>query len=130
MGEENLWGKLPIEEKIETPVSILRSQAVALNKATKGLLDARVAPMKAEGELCFEFRIVVPSLGNYSATILEIRHEMALYPVSIFADGIGGYAAADGNQFKEVLKTILQSELVRRTITGLMAQARDSVAAK
>jgi hypothetical protein len=38
MSEENLWGELPEEKKIETPASILRAQAVALNKATKGIL--------------------------------------------------------------------------------------------
>lgn len=128
MSEENLWGELPIEEKIETPASILRMQGIALNKATKGMLDVRVVQGNWQSDLTYEFRIVAPVLGNYSATVLTIRHPMAMYPLGITSEALmrGNKTVSDLSEFKETLKEILQSETVRRTVSGLLAQSHDA----
>lgn len=128
MSEENLWGELPIEEKIETPASILRMQGIALNKATKGMLDVRVVQGNWQSDLTYEFRIVAPVLGNYSATVLTIRHPMAMYPLGIASEALmnGSKQVSDLSEFKETLKEILQSETVRRTVSGLLAQSHDA----
>lgn len=128
MSEENLWGELPIEEKIETPASILRMQGIALNKATKGILDVRVVQGTWNNFLTYEFRIVAPVLGNYSATVLTIRHPMALYPLEIMFEGFiyGSKTISDISEFKEALKEILQSQTVRRIVSGLLAQSHDA----
>lgn len=128
MSEENLWGELPIEEKIETPASVLRVQGIALNKATKGILDVRVLQGTWHSNLTYEFRIVAPALGNYSATVLTIRHPMALYPLTINSEALtyGEKQVADISEFKETLKEILQSQTVRRIVSGLLAQSHDA----
>lgn len=127
MSEENLWGDLPVEEKIETPVSILRSQGVVLNKSTKGVLDGRIVQSTNGTDLYYEFRIVAPALGNYSATILTIRHPMALYPLFVGSEALqGAKQIANPEGFKLVLKEILQSSHVRRLVSGLLAQAHEA----
>src|SRR6187399_489868 len=88
MSDENLWGELPVEEMPETPASILRTQAVLLNKATKGLLDARIVQGSEGEKLTFDFRIVAPALGNYSANIFRVEHPMTLYPLSVRAQEV------------------------------------------
>lgn len=129
MTEENLWGEISIDETLETPVSILKAQAVALNKATKGILDGRVIQSSVHDHLVYEFRVVAPSLGNYSATILRIVHDMTLYPVEVdseFADQ--GITAADPGALRQALKRVFQSEEVRRIVRGLAAQAIETSA--
>ena len=127
MNEENLWGDLPIEEKIETPASILRAQAVALKKATKGILDARVVQGTWDDDLTFEFRIVAPALGNYSAAILEIRQPITLYPLRVTAPMMDGFQRVENaEEFKETLKTVLQSQKVRQIVSGLLTQSHDA----
>ncbi|HYR59662.1 MAG TPA: hypothetical protein VEO95_13570 [Chthoniobacteraceae bacterium] len=127
MSEENLWGEIPLDEKIETPLSILKAQAVALNKVTKGILDGRVVQTSSDDNLIYEFRIVAPTLGNYSATILKISHDIALYPVFVIDDFSGGYTRAPNSEaLKEALKSIFQSEPVRRIVRGLAAQATET----
>ena len=124
MSEENLWGEISVDEKLETPVSILRSQAVTLNKVTKGLLDGRVVQVSKGDSLIYEFRMISPSLGNYSVSILKIAHDMALYPVAVLNEFTGRRAEAhDPESMKEALKTVLQSDEVRRIVRGLVAQA-------
>ena len=42
MSDENLWGKIPVIEKVETPLSILKKQALILGEMTNNLLEAEI----------------------------------------------------------------------------------------
>ena len=101
-----------------------------MNKVTKGLLDGRVVQTSNAEKLIYEFRIVSPSLGNYSVSILTVVHDMALYPVRVLNGFTNSRTEAnDPDSLKEALKTLLQSEQVRRIIRGLMAQAVETAPA-
>ena len=62
-------------------------------------------------------------------TILTIYHKITLYPVNIYVDVTEDNAeAADADELKAVLREILQSDAVRNTMVGLLAQANDAAA--
>ena len=129
MSDENLWGDITVDPNVETPLSILKAQGAALKEATKGILDGRVVQSSTDRRLVYEFRVVVPGLGNYSATILRIMHEMTLYPVhivNVFTDEV--LEAQDAASLRAALKAVFQSEEVRRIVRGLAAQAMEAAA--
>jgi len=130
MSEESLWGELPIEEQVETPAWILKQQAMALQKVTHGILDARIVTTNMGEELEHAFRIVAPALGNYSTEILTVRHPAELFPVEVRANWGAWREAKDADDLKLKLKEVLQSDRTRRVVRGLVAQSRDLGAPK
>lgn len=125
--EENLWGELPSASPIETPASILRSQAAVLGRLSDGRLVGQVVSTTAgQNGLRHEFRIVVPALGNYAVEIMYLQHGAGLYPASVFwteESGSTMFETAYGSEnLKEALRRIFQSERVRKIMALLMAQ--------
>ena len=127
MTEENLWGELPVAGKVESPLSILRMQALALASLSAGRLVGRVFTTKArDGVLEHELRIVVPALENYSTTILFVRHGVLMYPAEVApVEGHGFGVIRDGEEMKSALREVLQSERTRAVIKALLAQIVD-----
>ena len=130
MSNENLWGDLPLAENVETPLSLLRTQAAYLGKMTSGLLEGRIVTTQAsEDNMHHEFRIVVPALGHYSTTLLSVLHPLELYPLKMFLGVTSNFAAlppiADEVSFKSRLKEFLQSDRTRRIIQSLVTQAKE-----
>ncbi len=133
MAEEDLWGDLSVAEKIETPVSILRVQANLLKAKTRGLLEGRVVSANDnDGTFVHDLRIVVPSLGNYSAMILEVQHRKFLYPASVISTTSEKWTAVgDANNsedFKDLIAKVLRSPEVHRIVAALLAQVSDAIA--
>lgn len=125
MPSDDLWGDLPIGERLRTPVSILREQAAILEKKTDGLLIGRVVNEPMEGTFLLYFSIVAPALNNYTYRILQVEHEIELYPLEVFDPVTGNdYTCEDESAFREKLKEILSSEPVRNAVIGLLSQIR------
>jgi hypothetical protein len=117
----NLWGSLPEVSQVRAPVAILKEQGQVLAQATKGLLyaDARIT---ADGSgFIVEMRIVAPTLNHYTYEILNVRHDIALYPARIWAD-TEAIECHDQAAFEAAVAKVLQSDRVRRAISGLLAQ--------
>jgi len=123
MSEENLWGEIPLEVKIETPVSILKAQATALGKLTKGYLQGRVIPKTVSSNFIYDFRIVAPALSNYTFHLLTVSHDIGLYPVVIRNQMVGLREECENVEaFKTALKEIFQSQPVKDMIVALLSQ--------
>jgi hypothetical protein len=129
MSTQNLWGELPVVEKVRTPLSILREQAAVLGQMSERLLEGEVvvtstAPERIEAHL----NIVAPTLGGYSATVLSIRHGLDLYPVSLqhALEESVKKSAKDEDSFIAALQQILTSESVRKVISALLTQIRSA----
>lgn len=122
----NLWGSLPEVSPVLAPVAILREQGQMLAQATKGLLyaDARVQADGSGFEVAM--RIVAPSLNSYTYEILRVTHGVELYPARVGADGTGIVECRDQQAFEETVAKVLQSDRVRRAISGLLAQIQAS----
>ncbi|WP_295390093.1 hypothetical protein [uncultured Thiodictyon sp.] len=117
----NLWGSLPEVSPVLAPVAILREQGQMLAQATKGLLyaEARFQPASSGFEVAM--RIVAPSLNNYTYEILRVGHGVELYPAWVTADA-EPIECHDERAFEEAVAKVLQSDRVRRAISGLLAQ--------
>lgn len=117
----NLWGSLPEVSPVLAPVAILREQGQMLAQATKGLLHAE-SRVQADGS-GFEvaMRIVAPSLNNYTYEIFRVTHGVELYPAWVSADA-EAIECRDERAFEQAVAKVLQSDRVRRAISGLLAQ--------
>jgi hypothetical protein len=119
----NLWGALPEVSATLAPVAILREQGQLLAQATNGLLNAvaRVEPDRRDFEV--SMRIVAASLNNYNYEVLTVWHSVELYPAFVYADGMEErIECPDQKAFEEAVAKVLQSDRVRRAISGLLAQ--------
>lgn len=125
MPSDDLWGELPIREKLRTPASILREQAAILEKKTDGLLLGRVRREVTEETFSMYLYIVAPALNNYSYRVLGVDHQIELYPLEVFDFATGDeFDCQDESAFKAQLKEILSSDSVRKVVIGLLAQVR------
>ena len=150
--KENLWGDIPTSENVmRTPYTILREQAAILSESTKGLLLGEVVPLpyhpiqKAinslnpktspfinEQELRKLYgilRIKVPSINNYTYSLLEIEYPMQTYPV--FISNLVGkeekVKCENEEEFKTALRNILSSKEVKQVISTLFSQIQAEV---
>ena len=89
MAIPNLWGDMPEVVDIRTPKMVLAEQASLLQKITKGALtcESKVSP-NGNG-LVVSMRIVAPSLENYSVVLVQVAHDMFVYPCSIQSPFLG-----------------------------------------
>jgi len=96
-----------------------------LAQATKGLLyaEARVNPDGLGFEVAM--RIVASSLNNYTYEVLRVQHGVELYPAWVTADA-EPIECRDQQAFEEAVAKVLQSDRVRRAISGLLAQIQAS----
>lgn len=81
--KKNLWGDLPNTETIRTPYTILKEQASILNEITAGLLIGEVIHNQKDKFFVMILRIKVPSLNNYTYSVVEVQHSIQLYPVFV-----------------------------------------------
>jgi hypothetical protein len=123
---KNLWGELPTK-LLRTPATVLKEQASLLAEATAGTLLGIVQTFKSDlGNLTHRLSVRVPALSNYEVSILEIRHQITLYPCRVI-DRHGDADAQDVNDEGELdgaLEAILCSMRVRQLILALLSQAK------
>jgi hypothetical protein len=124
----DFWPDIETTPTFTTPLTILKEQAAALAKKTKGLLEGRVDTTTDVFDR-FEhlFRIVAPTLDNYAYELFRVKHNVLLYPVEIEWSRLGNpdTMKIDSEQeFERALKQILSSTETMKVISNLLAQAR------
>jgi hypothetical protein len=127
MEPNNLWGDLPLEATVKTPVSILKEQASLLTKATNGVLEGQVTSNNSGADINLRLRIIAPALGQYAFSILVVSHKIFLYPAQItdLANSVA-YHCDNEEGFIGVVGKILKSPAVHSAIASLLAQSRSS----
>jgi hypothetical protein len=135
MATQDLWGELPFDETVRTPVLILKEQAELLGQKTENILQGRVLPRRSVLGDGFEadLDIIAPLLDNYSFHVLTIEYPVTLYPVALRPD----YNTQDPNSiplqpikcrdevsFIEALGGILTRPQVKKVISLLIAQSK------
>ena len=127
---KNLWGDLPIEEAIRTPYVILKEQASILNGATNGLLIGRVSKensrYSSRDDFSILLEITVPSMDNYSVSIVRIEYPITIYPSRIYNLVIDTNSLECNTEedLDRKLGEILSSSEVKRIISGLLSEVR------
>lgn len=148
--EKSLWGDINIES-IETPKSILESQAAFLPKLTERKVYAQVQNISEEKlnavptvkrDFNYGFYLKSDYLDKYSYNLFSIHHNINIYPLNISigsdlkeeieiditfsgiekrVDSNNTFIVKDGEKFKYVIGAILKSENVRNIISSLIS---------
>ncbi len=143
---ENLWGEISTE-KIETPKSILETQAKYLSDATNKKVYAEIERdyinenAEKDDNLRFNFIIRGKYMDNYGYQLLKIATPVDLYPVKIYLDQktldeitvkLGDnnfipflqYVTADNEkEYIDILRLVLSSKRVKNLITGILSMS-------
>lgn len=142
MANENLWSALKVPESSITPKSILEDSAKGLAKQTKEILKGevktkkpsviyadtlqKVAPMTNTNDLLIgSFWIIAPKMNNYNVEIIRITYSILEFYPLILEDIINDhiYEIKSEEEYREYLKTIIQSESVLRITQNLINQS-------
>ena len=124
---KNLWGDLPIEDNVRTPYIILKEQASILTKATNGLLIGEVTKRRLAGDYTeCNLIIKVPSINNYTISIVNMIYPAIIYPLKVKGDFTKNIAAECNTEeeLENVLHKILSSAEVKRIVSGLLSEVR------
>jgi hypothetical protein len=134
--KKNLWGELPSSETQRTPYTILKEQASMLTEITNGLLVGEVK-RSSEVDAFSEFtlgeqsqsfvaylRIQVPSLNNYTYSVVRIQYPIGLYPVLVKSFAVEDFQleCSSEEEFENALGQILSSQEVKQVISALLTQ--------
>ena len=123
---QNLWPTDFGEVTQKTPVSILREQGMALGERTANIVVGRVESGEGGTKDRFRhlFHLYCAPLG-YRLPLLDVEHDIELYPVSIAVQGQQSVRADTPEQFTARLKEIFAQEKVKKMIASLMAQSKE-----
>lgn len=126
---KNLWGELPTPKDLPIlPNKLLKEQGSKLTELTSGALIGEVLLQNQSGQdFKSRLRIKVPSLNNYIFNILEIRHNINLYPVTV-SDLTGqnqNGVCQTIEDYEKKLENIFTSPKVKSVIEALLAQVSE-----
>lgn len=142
----SLWSS-EIRPEIQSPVSILRTQARALQRQTGGVLTGDIgSKVMDENKVVLSFDIVVPALEQYRQRILNVGHTKDLpYPCIIDAELFRGdnnaytnflesgqvytgvrNAAKNDAEFLDIIGNVLRSSHVVSVAQSLIARTTDA----
>jgi hypothetical protein len=127
---KNLWGEIKNLPKVKAPVAILHEQAQLLAELTGGLLTGEVSQAESSSDhFVYYFYIHASSLNNYYYFVLQIDHDIHLYPLSLSTDkddprfpSFSATICNDVNEFETELGKIFSSPNIQRVISGLLSQ--------
>lgn len=123
MPQEDLWGDLPKVEKLRTPLVILKEQAELISDKTEGLLVGEISQQQQSADAFqYLFKLIAPTLNNYSYSVLSIKHNIGFYPLNIL-DMQGGerwLVCSDENDYKEHLRIIFTAEKTQAVVSKLL----------
>ena len=129
----SFWN-LPTDDEW-SPAPILRKQANALTRQTKGLLVGEIlagAPLVSKSKkptlLKLTLAVRVPNLGDYRLDICKIGffvHQKVIVVRDLIAKTQRSYKDIAG--FEKALQACLGSEEMGRILTGLMTAAKATV---
>lgn len=138
---EDLWPEEIENNRVKSPVAILREQATFLGERTKNIVQAEVVDNNSSiGSFNYYFYIVAPALGNYRYQLLGISHDISLYPTqvnveesildeirpNVKVDDIQNWSfivAESEEEFVGVLKAVFRAKKTLRVIIALLSQS-------
>ena len=121
----NMWGDLSDLEPVQSPKAILQEQAQYLTQATDALLIGEVDSRAADaGKFHYYLDIRVPNLNDYIYTVLSIKHDLEIYPITVQSEKPQvSQECNDEERFRAVLKSILGSGEIKKILSRLISQA-------
>ena len=129
----DLWPQEIVFTPVLSPLTILRHQAELLAEKSLGVLKAEVVTGGADKVVFHEFRLVAPSLDNYSRPLLIVRHDMDLpYPCSVLSDAFeqDHHDVDSPDQLMRSVARALSSGVTRSLINSLLARISEQADVK
>jgi hypothetical protein len=129
---ESLWS-IPATENVRPPLIIMKEQAAALTKQTKGSLVGSVEAAAYGDGLKINLSVEVPALNNYRYHVLTYTQPITMYPGRLasqmpvpsgktFSVRLGT-EVKDEQEFIDALRQLLASEEVKQLLSSLLVQA-------
>lgn len=124
--KENLWPTDFGTVVEETPLTVLRQQAVMLGERTKNLVEGRVSTRGGEGSNFRHELFLYSSLLGVSVPLVWVEHGIDLYPATVgFANGsITSETADNADEFANLLKSLFALPQTKKAIASLIAQSK------
>ena len=127
---ESIFDGVFEEEKVKPPIAVLKELALALARKTKGLLTGNIR-LDVDEQSGFEltFSVTANVLNGFTLNNSNVKYGIALYPAAVSPlcvsprPPIGHYIADTEEELIGLIKTILETEKIKKTITALMAHA-------
>ena len=127
MAIQDLWpADISDETDLVMPVTILREQAAALAKRTKGVLEAEVRstnPEPGQSTFVHEFVIVAPTLDSYALALFYVTHDVAGYPLAFVFHEMAN-KVENQEALVSTLKIVFNHEKTKAIIQALLAQSK------
>jgi len=118
-----------VKEKFEnTPLKDTSSPSYAIKRvlATPEILK-QLQPKEIEYVFTSRLEIIVPSINNYSISIVQIDYPLKMYPLKILSTVTDDYRyqkCETEEEFNQKLEEILSSSDVKKIIAGLLTEIR------
>jgi len=123
-----MWGDIAEPSNERTPTSILREQAAILSRLTRGVLIGSVEQEPTgNSSLIYHFAVTAPAINHQKCFILTVQYSMTIYPLTLTdrTTQVQRQCLNEEN-FRSTLKGVLSSTQVRRVISALLIQSKDS----
>jgi len=135
MAAQNLWGEIPTKGDLRTPIAVLREQAGLLGQATNNVLQGEATIGRDQGfrgvfsgrphDFVIALFIVAPALDFYRIAILEVLHNVEIYPLTVRnLTNDNELECPDETSFLNAIKDILSSDEIHRIIQALLSQSQ------
>jgi hypothetical protein len=121
----NLWPEDFGAIAVVPPVVILKEQAGFLSQMTKGIVEGEVRSGKnAAGRFSHTLSLVAPALGGYRYELIQISHDIQLYPTDVFyLPGTISVTVISEEELKGVLRIRFADDRTKKVINALIAQS-------
>lgn len=113
---------------VQSPLAILRVQATALSKATRGILRGDVETETGTETVRHRLVVIAPAYNGYRHTLLAVTHKVHFpYPAEVdsYQPSMFGTNpfAGDDVQLQQHVADILRSDHTRGIITSLIVNS-------
>lgn len=133
---EDLWPPtFELREEDPAPISILKQQADRLSDKTGGLVEGVVKESTIGGTVFWSLYLRAPALGDYMFKVLYIAiplGNLLTTPCRLEAEDSFGdeKVSIEGvDQFKDWLKSVLNSEAVAGVVSNMIRRSRQHASA-
>lgn len=129
----DLWPSEFNFSHIITPVAVLREQASLISQKTQQIINGRTSTSKYQSQnskganfFIHTLYFVVPLLDDYEYRVLNVRHKLELFPVTITSHIHDSEIDCPNlEEYQNELKKIFGSEEMIQVVSSLMAQVKD-----
>lgn len=110
--------------EITPPLTILKAAASDLMRKTKQILQCNIVTASDAHQMVRHMMMIIaPAVGDYRFQVLEVSHNILLYPLTVSSGG-RAYRCENEADFVKTLRAELATERVKKVIGSLLVQSQ------